>query len=55
MKRLAMVIGLAAIAGTIVPPALVMAKMMPETTMRTVMLISAIAWFTTAPVWMKAE
>lgn len=55
MKRLAMIIGLAALAGTIVPPALVMAKVIPEGTMRTVMLISAMAWFTTAPVWMKAE
>ena len=55
MKRIAMLIGLAALGGTIVPPALVMAKAMSEPMMRTVMLISAIAWFTTAPIWMKAE
>jgi hypothetical protein len=55
MKQLAMIVGLASLAGTIVPPALVMVKMMPESTMRTMMLISAITWFVTAPVWMKAE
>jgi len=33
----------------------VMAKVIPAGTTRTVMPISAIAWFPTAPVWMKAE
>lgn len=55
MKRLAMIVGLASLAGTIVPPALVMTKVIPESTMRTVMLVSAVAWFVTAPMWMKAE
>lgn len=55
MKRLAMIIGLAALAGTIVPPALFMLKAMPQTTMQAVMLVSAVAWFVTAPVWMKTE
>ena len=55
MKKLAMLIGLAALAGTIVPPALFMMKQLPHTTMQMVMLVSAVAWFATAPVWMKAE
>lgn len=55
MKKLAMLIGLAALAGTIVPPALFMMKQLPHTTMQMVMLVSAVAWFVTAPVWMKAE
>ncbi|MGA0039791.1 MAG: hypothetical protein ACO3NZ_08085 [Pirellulales bacterium] len=55
MKKLAMVIGLASLAGTIVPPALFMMNKMPHTTMQQVMLVSAVAWFVTAPVWMKAE
>jgi hypothetical protein len=55
MKKLAMLIGLAALAGTIVPPALFMMKQLPHTTMQIVMLVSAVAWFVTAPVWMKAE
>lgn len=55
MRPVARLVGLAALAATIVPPALFMTGRMPETTMKAVMLAAAVAWFAAAPFWMKVE
>lgn len=55
MKTLATICGLAALAGTIVPPTLFLAKAMPLEAVKQVMLISTVVWFAAAPFWMKVE
>ena len=55
MRPFARLIGLAALAGTIVPPALFMAGRLPETTMKATMPVAAVAWFVAAPFWMQVE
>lgn len=65
MKRAAMMGGLLALAGTIVPPAVYMlqsiaagASGQPALSLDVVkasMLVSTIAWFVAAPFWMKVE
>jgi hypothetical protein len=54
MTQLAKVLGLLALAGTIVPPLLYLAQAMGEAPMKLIMLLSTVVWFTTAPFWMKA-
>jgi hypothetical protein len=53
LTHAAKVLGLLALAGTIVPPLLVLSKHLGEEPMKLIMLISAVVWFTTAPLWMK--
>lgn len=48
-------IGLAALAGTIVPPALFMLGYLPEPAMKAAMLAAAVAWFAAAPFWLKVD
>ena len=65
MKAAATAVGLLALAGTIVPPAVFMLQSIsggPGSTpalsldvVKTVMLLSTIAWFAAAPFWMKVE
>lgn len=55
MKMLATACGLAALAGTIVPPALFLAQALPLETVKPIMLVSTVAWFAAAPFWMKVE
>ena len=65
MKAVATSVGLLALAGTIVPPAVFMLQSIsggPGSTpafsldvVKTVMLLSTIAWFVAAPFWMKVE
>jgi hypothetical protein len=55
MKMLARTCGLAALAGTIVPPALFLAKALPLEAVQQIMLVSTIVWFAAAPFWMKVE
>ena len=55
MKSIALPIGLIALAGTIVPPALVLTGQMAPDPMKTTMLVSCIVWFVTAPMWMRSE
>ncbi|MFM8496588.1 MAG: hypothetical protein ACKOEM_13880 [Planctomycetia bacterium] len=55
MKTLACVFGLAALAGTIVPPALFLAKALPLEAVKQIMLVSTVVWFAAAPFWMKVE
>jgi len=65
MKAAATSVGLLALAGTIVPPAVFMMQSLAASkgaapglsldTVKAVMLVSAIAWFAAAPFWMKVE
>jgi hypothetical protein len=55
MQSLAKYLGLLALAGTIVPPALFMFKLMSLDTMQWIMLAATFVWFATAPVWMKGS
>jgi hypothetical protein len=65
MKMAATSVGLLALAGTIVPPAVFMLQSIAAgeggspalslDTVKAVMLVSAIAWFVAAPFWMKVE
>lgn len=55
MKILARTCGLAALAGTIVPPALFLAKALPLEAVKQIMLVSTVVWFAAAPFWMKVE
>lgn len=55
MKTLACVCGLAALAGTIVPPALFLAKALPLEAVKPMMLVSTVVWFATAPLWMRVK
>jgi hypothetical protein len=53
MTQLAKVLGLLALAGTIVPPLLYLAQAMGEAPMKLIMLVSTVVWFATAPFWIK--
>lgn len=65
MKMAATSVGLLALAGTIVPPAVFMlqslaagqggAPALSLDTVKWIMLASTIAWFAAAPFWMKVE
>ena len=55
MPSLPKLLGLAALAGTIVPPALFMLNIIPLDTVKMVMLASTIVWFATAPFWLKTD
>jgi hypothetical protein len=65
MKMAATSVGLLALAGTIVPPAVFMLQSIAAgqgstpalslDTVKAIMLVSAIAWFAAAPFWMKVE
>jgi len=65
MKMAATSVGLLALAGTIVPPAVFMLQSIAAgeggsptlslDTVKAVMLVSTIAWFAAAPFWMKVD
>lgn len=55
MRLFARILGLLALAGTIIPPALFMFKLMPLDTVKWIMLAATLAWFITAPVWMRGS
>jgi len=58
MRSVCRLIGLAALAGTIVPPALIAFHVLSLESLDVVkrcMLVSAIAWLVTAPVWMHTD
>lgn len=55
MKIVALPIGLLALAGTIVPPLLVLGGHMAPDPMKLTMLVSCVVWFVTAPLWMRTE
>lgn len=64
-KTAAMWVGLFALAGTIVPPAIFMLQSFAAAksgsaalsldVVKATMLVSAVAWFAAAPFWMKVE
>ena len=51
----AKVVGLAALAGTILPPVAFLFGAMPLDTVKGIMLVSTIVWFVAAPLWMKVD
>jgi hypothetical protein len=51
----AKVVGLAALAGTILPPVAFLFRAMPLETVKGIMLVSTILWFVAAPWWMKVD
>jgi hypothetical protein len=51
--QIAKVLGLLALAGTIVPPVLFLTKTLALEPMKFIMLIAMVVWFVTAPLWMK--
>jgi hypothetical protein len=53
MNAIAKFLAPLALVGTILPPVLFLFKMVNEGTMKLTMLIAAVAWFATAPFWMK--
>lgn len=53
VAQTAKVLGLLALAGTIVPPVLFLMKNLSEEPMKMIMLVSTVVWFVTAPLWMK--
>jgi hypothetical protein len=53
MKRVAQLVSLAALAGTLLPPVLFFAGRMDLDPMKWWMLLAAIAWFAATPLWMK--
>jgi hypothetical protein len=53
MKSIARIVAPLSLAATIVPPLLFLLKVMPIEPMKITMLIAAIAWFATAPFWLK--
>jgi hypothetical protein len=53
MTQVAKVLGLLALAGTIVPPVLYLFRALGEAPMKWLMLLSTLVWFATAPFWMK--
>lgn len=66
MKTMTMWVGILALAGTIVPPAVFMVQSIAAGgesastavslgTVRAIMLVSTVAWFAAAPFWMKVE
>jgi hypothetical protein len=55
MKAIAMICGLAALGGTIVPPVLFALRLLSHEAMQGIMLVAAIGWFAAAPFWMKVE
>ena len=55
MKTIALPIGLLALAGTIVPPAMFALHSIGEGPMKGIMLVSCLAWLISAPMWMKSD
>lgn len=55
MKNIAIILGVIALFGTIVPPVLFLIDKMAQGAMQVSMLIACLVWFATAPVWMRAR
>jgi len=55
MHTPAKILGLLALAGTIVPPALFMWSALGLDAVKAIMFVSSIVWFAAAPFWMKVE
>ena len=55
IAQIARVVGLLALAGTIVPPVLFLSKSLALDSMKSIMLVSMVLWFVTAPLWLKGD
>lgn len=55
MPSLPKLLGLAALVGTVVPPALFMLKIIPLDAVKIIMLVSTVVWFASAPFWLKTD
>jgi len=55
MKSIALPIGALSLLGTILPPVLFLLNKIESDPMKNIMLVSCLAWFVTAPMWMKSE
>lgn len=53
MTAIARLLGILALAGTLVPPLLFLFRAIGEGPMKALMLVSTLVWFVTAPLWMK--
>jgi hypothetical protein len=53
MKKTAMILGILALALTVVPPILSAVELLAEPTMKGMMLGGCVLWFVTAPAFMK--
>lgn len=51
----AKLVGLAALAGTILPPVAFLFGAMPLDLVKGIMFVSTILWFVAAPMWMKVD
>ncbi|KAF0093103.1 MAG: hypothetical protein E1N59_3178 [Puniceicoccaceae bacterium 5H] len=55
MHRILQLISFLALVGVILPPALYLAGTLDKGPMATVMIISTLAWFASAPFWMERK
>jgi len=55
MKRILSIVSALALTGTVLPSILFLAGQMSLPTVKTMMLICAIAWFVTTPFWMERQ
>jgi hypothetical protein len=55
LTQVAKVLGLLALAGTIIPPVLFLTKTLALEPMKLIMLIAMVVWFVTAPLWMRGD
>ena len=53
MNQIAKILSLLALAGTIVPSALFMFKVLDAGPMKLIMLVATMLWFAAAPFWLK--
>lgn len=54
-RSVAKILGLGALVGTILPPAMFMFEALPLDAMKGIMLVATVVWFVAAPFWMKVE
>jgi hypothetical protein len=55
MRPIAKSLGLVALIGTALPPALFMLKLLPIEPMKALMLGATVLWFVTAPFWIGRD
>jgi hypothetical protein len=53
LTQTAKVLGLLALAGTIIPPLLFLTNHLAIGPMKIIMLVAMLVWFVTAPLWLK--
>lgn len=53
MKAISKIIAPLSLAATLIPPLLFVFKLMSLDSMKVVLLVATVAWFATAPFWLK--